>query len=134
MAPERPIPLIDRPQTLRKAEGAILRVCPVTLRKMQGPHRETQDLHMVSKVFRMERQGQEIQADRLLIMDSQEIALDTHTLAMNRPHTQARQLLLEGDPQTVRLVMLRGILVSPRDTQSPHRVSLDLNIQSQDLQ
>ena len=67
-------------------------------------------------------------------MSSQETPPDTAILARDNLHGQSPVRREEGDPATVRLVTVKGIQKSQRDTQDPLMGRLDLNIESQEPQ
>ena len=67
-------------------------------------------------------------------MDSQETPPDMAILVRNNLHGQGPVRWEEGDPATVRLVTVKGIQKSQRDTQDPLMGRLDLNMESQEPQ
>ena len=69
-----------------------------------------------------------------LLVGSQEIPLDMATPVRDNLHGQGPVRKEDGDPITVRLVTVKGIQESQRDTQDPLMGRLDLNIGSQEPQ
>ena len=67
-------------------------------------------------------------------MSSQETPPDMATLVRDNLHGLGPVRREEGDPATVRLVTVKGIQKSQRDTQDPLMGRLDLNIESQEPQ
>ena len=69
-----------------------------------------------------------------LLVGSQEIPLDMATPVRDNLHGQGPVRKEDGDPITVRLVTVKGIQKSHRDTQDPLMGRLDLNMESQEPQ
>lgn len=80
----------------------------------------------------MDSQDPQLEGDRELLMNSQEIPLDTATLVIDNPHDQDPVQLEDRDLVTVSPVTVKGIQKSHRDSQNTPMNILGLppNIQS----